>query len=204
MLVCGQIPSYSLALRDGSPIESVLDFKYLGSWIRTSDKDISVRKELATTACKKLTNVWKSPLSIKHRIRLFRATVEPVLLYGCETWTVNQEMLNRLNGFYTRLLRIVDNVDWTAHVRNSYLYGNGLIPPLADTIAKRTLKFAGHAFRAKEQLISDLLLFEPKPTSAKVSYLKTLCLHTGATKEELAGLMSDWDSWRTLVARLTN
>ena len=113
-------------------------------------------------------------------------------------------MLNRLNGCYTRLLRIVHNVDWTAHVRNSYLYGNGLIPPLADTIAKRTLKFAGHAFRAKEQLISDLLLFEPKPTSTKLSYLKTLCLHTGATKEELAGLMSDRDSWRTLVVHLTN
>ena len=63
----------------------------------------------------------ESPLSTEHRLRLFRAMVEPVLLYGCETWTVNQEMLDRLNGCYTRLLRIAHNVDRTAHARNSFL-----------------------------------------------------------------------------------
>ena len=117
-LECGKIPSFSITLRDDSPIEHVPDFKYLGSWIRTSDKDISIRKALATKARKNLSRVWKSPLSTEHRLPLFRAMVEPVLLFGCETWTVNQEMLDRLNGCYTRLLRIAHNVDWTAHARN--------------------------------------------------------------------------------------
>ena len=204
VLACGKTPPLNTyTLRDGSLIGCVSDFKYLGSWIRTSDRDISVRKALATKACKNLSSVWKSPLSTEHRLRLFRAMVEPVLLYGCETWTVNQEMLDRLNGCYTRLLRIAHNIDWTAHARNSFLYGNGAIPPLADTIAKRTLRFAGHAFRAKDQLVSDILMFEPRPTASKLSYLKTLCHLTGATKEELPGLMSDRDSWKIVVARLT-
>ena len=200
VLAWGKIPPFSITLRDDSPIEHVSDFKYLGSWIRTSDKDISIRKAHATKACKNLSRVWKSPLSTEHRLRLFRAMVEPVLLYGCETWTVNQEMLDRLNGCYTRLLRIAYNVDWTAHARNSFLYGNGTIPPLAHTIAKRTLRFAGHAFRAKDQLVPDIMMFEPRPTASKLSYLKTLCHLTGASKEELPGLMSDRDNWKVVVA----
>lgn len=94
---------------------------------------------------------------------------------------VNQEMLDRLNGCYTQLLRIAHNVDWTAHACNSFLYGNGTIPPLADTIAKRTLRFAGHTFRVKDQLVPDIMMFEPSPTASKLSYLKTLCHLTGAT-----------------------
>lgn len=80
-------------------------------------------------------------------------------------------MLDHLNGCYTRLLRIANNVDWTAHARNSFLYGNGTIPPLGHTIAKRTLRFAGHAFRAKDQLVPDIMMFEPRPTASKLSYL---------------------------------
>lgn len=73
-------------------------------------------------------------------------------------------MLDHLNGCYTRLLRIANNVDWTAHARNSFLYGNGTIPPLGHTIAKRTLRFAGHAFRAKDQLVPDIMMFKPRQT----------------------------------------
>ena len=109
---------------------------------------------MARETCKRLSSVWRSPLSFKHRLRLFRATVEPVLLYRCGTWTVNQEMVNKLEGCYKRLLRIVHCVDWTARIRNTYLYGNGLVPPISATIAKRSLEFAEHAFRAKDQPIS--------------------------------------------------
>ena len=105
-------------------------------------------------------------------------------------------MLDRLNSCYTQLLRIAHNVDWTAHARNSFLYGNGTIPPLAHTIAKRTLRFAGHAFRAKDQLVPDIMMFEPRPTASKLSYLKQ-------PKEELPGLMSEHDNWKVVVARLT-
>ena len=100
-------------------------------------------------------------------------------------------MLNKLDGCYTRLLRIVHCVDWTAGIRNTYLYGNGLVPPISTTIAKRSLKFAGHAFRAKDQPIPDLILWEPNPRSAKLYYVKTLCQYTGASKDELKTLMED-------------
>ena len=186
--------------------EDVSGFKYDGSWIRTSDKDISIKKALAIKACKNLPRVWKSPLSTEHRLRLFRAIVEAVLLYGFETWTVNQEMLDRLNGCYTRLLRIAHNIDWTAHARNSFLYGNGTIPPLAHTIAKRTLRFAGHTFRAKSQLVPDIMMFEPRPTASKLSYLKTLC-HPPAQPKKNAPVLCQTGTtgrswWRARQCRL--
>ena len=206
VLACGKIPPFSITLRDDSPIEHVSGFKYHGSWIRTSDKDISIRKALATKACKNLPRVWKSPLSTEHRLRLFRAIVEAVLLYGFETWTVNQEMLDRLNGCYTRLLRIAHNVDWTAHARNSFLYGNRAIPPLAHSIAKRTLRFTGHTFRAKSQLVPDIMMFEPRPTASKLSYLKTLC-HPPAQPKKNAPVLCQTGTtgrswWRARQCRL--
>ena len=55
--------------------------------------------------------------------------------------------------------------------------------------------------QAKDQLIPDIVMFEPRPTASKLSYLKTLCHLTGTTKEELPGLMSDRDNWKVVVAR---
>ena len=145
---------------------------------------------MAREACKRLSSIWRSPLSLVRRLRLFRATVELVLLYGCGTWTVNQEMLNILDGCYTRLLRIVHGVDWTTRIRNTYLYGNGLVPPVSTTVATRSLKFAGHPFRAKDLPISNLILWEQNPRSAKLSYVKTLCQYTGTSKDEIKTLNS--------------
>ena len=46
-------------------------------------------------------------------------------------------------------------------------------------------------------------MFEPRPPASKLSYLKTLCHLTGATKQELPGLTSDRDNWKVVVARST-
>ena len=51
----------------------------------SSEKDFEIRKAMAWLACNKLKLIWSSNLSIFLRIRLFRATVESVLLYNSET-----------------------------------------------------------------------------------------------------------------------
>ena len=48
------------------------------------------------------------------------------------------------------------HVPRTAHVHNSHLYGH--IPRIADTLCYRRVKFAGHAIRATQQPVSQLLL----------------------------------------------
>ena len=87
---------------DGRPIEHVQDFKYLGSYIADSRKDFNTRKGMAWSACTKLLKVWTSGISEDLKVKFFRACVEPVLLYGSETWTLNRQLEKRLDGCYTR------------------------------------------------------------------------------------------------------
>ena len=68
----------------GGGIAEVADFRYLGSWIMSSNKDFVVRRACAYEAANKLWRVWKSGCSRNTKIRVFRATVESVLLYGAE------------------------------------------------------------------------------------------------------------------------
>ena len=67
----------------GSCLEEVRDYKYLGSWVQSTEQDIKVRKAMAWKACNKLTKIWKSTLSRNLKIKLFHATVESVL--RCES-----------------------------------------------------------------------------------------------------------------------
>ena len=83
---------------DGHTIKRADDFKYLGSWIRDSNKDIKNRKSKAWVACHGLKKVWNSDLNDELKCRLFVATVETVLLYGCETWSLTKQMEKSLNG----------------------------------------------------------------------------------------------------------
>ena len=76
---------------NGVPLEEVNDYKYLGGSVGSTTHDIKVRKGLAWKAMSSLDVFWKSDMSHKVKLKIFRAAVEPVLLYGCETWTVDTE-----------------------------------------------------------------------------------------------------------------
>ena len=71
---------------DGTAIDWEQDFKYLGSWVKDSEKDLNIRKALAWKALNNMTKVGKSNMSISLSGRFF-ITVESILLYGCEEWT---------------------------------------------------------------------------------------------------------------------
>jgi hypothetical protein len=74
----------------------VEDFKYIEAWIHSSEKDITTRKAAAWRAFGRLSQLWKANLlSRKLKKRLFLATVESVLLYGCEAWTQPKDIASR-------------------------------------------------------------------------------------------------------------
>jgi len=107
-----------LSLSSG-PVDFVEDFCYLGSWIRTTDKDIASRKAKAWAAANKLWRLWKaSNLCQDLKRKIFRATVESVLLYGSECWTLAIAQQRSLDGKYTRLLRKALNVSYLSHTTN--------------------------------------------------------------------------------------
>ena len=135
------------------------DFKYLGSWVQSTGQDIKVRKAMAWKACNKLTKIWKSILSRNLKIKVFQATVESVLLYGCETWTITAKIRKALYGCYTRMLWSALNVNWKTHMTNEELYGD--IPQITTKIKARRLTFAGHCKRAEGCIVSKLVTWRP-------------------------------------------
>ena len=57
-----------------------------------------------------MNKVWKSGISDNLKQRLFVTTVESVLVYGCEAWTLTVKDKKALDGVYTRMLRAALNV----------------------------------------------------------------------------------------------
>ena len=143
----------------GNAIKIVENFKYLGSWMRSSEQDIKVRKALAWEACHKLNRVWSSPLKRNIKVRLFLATVESVLLYGSNTWTLTKKLEQQLDGTYTRMLRKALNVSWKQHMTNEELYKN--LQNVSKKIAERRLRLSGHCLRHPEEIASHLVLWQP-------------------------------------------
>ena len=135
--------------------------------------------------------------------KIFRTAVEPVLLYGCETWTLTVMSLNNeLDGVYTRLLRRVFGISWKSHTTNEVLYGN--IPTVSSTIRKRRLKFAGHLHRHPDQPAHHLLFWKPGHGKRyrgrpRLTYTDVLEKDTGLEGAKLRAKMMDRDRWRAVA-----
>ncbi len=196
---------------DGSEIKQALteqndqDFKYLGSWICSKERDINVRKALAWRSLHKMKQIWKSNMTRITKIRLFRATTESILLYGSGTWSPTKSEEKSLDGTYTRMLRMVLGVKWSDHTTNSTLYGN--MERVSSVIRNRRLQLAGHVFRDNSSPALNLITWRPKHGQAKrgrptATYVDTLLRDTGfETVEDLERCMDDRDIWRLLISR---
>ena len=133
------------------------DFKYLGSWIDSTERDIKIRKAQAWQALNRMRNIWESRMSRGLKIRFFLASIESILLYGCESWTTPQ-MESSLNGTHTCILRKVLNVKWRSHTTNK-LYGE--LPPVGNKIATRRMQLASHCHLHPEMSAHKLVLWQP-------------------------------------------
>ena len=89
-------------------LDNVFRFKYLGSTFTADGNqhfDIDERIAQAMQRCGTLRHVFGSPsLSLSLKLRLYVAAVCSVLIYGCETWTLDDKTIRRINGGNSRML----------------------------------------------------------------------------------------------------
>ena len=204
VMVFNQENDFDIKAKSGEIIKNVDEFKYLGSYIGSSTHDVKVRKALAWAACNKMRNVWKSTLPRKSKIRLFTSTVESILLYGCETWTLTKAEEKSLDGSYTRMLRTALNIRWQDHITNEEVYG--CLPKVSWKIAERRCRLAGHCVRHPEEEASKTVLWIP--TGGRVNrgrkattYIDTLKRDTGLQDtNELRATMLDRNTWKDYVS----
>ena len=132
----------------------------------------------------------------------FQAAVVSILLYGCTIWTLPKRLEKKLGGNYTRMLRAILNKSLRQHPKRHQLYGH--LPPITKTIQVRRTRHAGHRWRIKVELISDVLLWTPAYDRAKAgrparTYIQQLCEDTGCIPEDLPETMNDREKWRERV-----
>jgi len=110
---------------DDKILKQVDDFLYLGSWINSCNKEIGK----AWTALQKMDIIWKSNMSTPLKVAFFKSTIESFLLYGSSSWTLTQSLIKRIDGAYTKMLRVA----------------NGIV-----ICKEQRTRFSGHCWRSKE------------------------------------------------------
>ena len=110
-------------------------------------------------AIDRLSIIWKSDLTDKMEHSFFQAVVVSILQYGCTTWTLTKQLKKKLDGNYTRMLRAILNKSRRQHPTRHQMYGH--MPPIMKTIQARWTRHAGHWWRSKCELVSDVLLWTP-------------------------------------------
>ena len=134
---------------DGETVETVSDFIFRGSKI-TTDGDCSheIKRHLllGRKTMKNLDSIIKiRDIALSTKVRLVKAMVFPVVMYGCESWTVKKTECRRIDAFELWCWRRLLRVPWTA--RRSYQSILKEISPeysLEGLILRLKLQLFGH------------------------------------------------------------
>ena len=119
IMASGPITSYQI---DGKTVETVADFILLGSKI-TADSDCSHEiKRCLLPGRKVMTNldsILKSrDITLPTKVCLIKAMVFPVVMHGCESWTIKKAECQRTDAFELQCWRRLLRVPWTARKSN--------------------------------------------------------------------------------------
>ena len=134
---------------DGETMETVTDFIFLDSKI-TADGDCSHEiKRCLLLGRKTMTNldsILKSrDITLQTKVHLVKAIVFPVVMYGCESWTIKKAEHRRIDAFELWCWRRLLRVPWTARRSNQYIQkGNSPGCSLEGLVLKLKLQYFGH------------------------------------------------------------
>ena len=99
-MASGPITSWEI---DGEKVETVADFIFLGSKITVDDDcshEIKRRLLLGRKVMINLDSIFKSrDITLPTKVRLVKAIIFPVVMYGCESWTIKKAERRRIDAF---------------------------------------------------------------------------------------------------------
>ena len=159
-MASGPITSWEIY---GETVETVSDFILGGSKI-TVDGDcsheIKRRLLLGRKVMTNLDSILKSrDITLPTKVRLVKAMVFPVVMYGCEGWTVKKAERRRIDAFELWCWRRLLRVPWTARRSNQSILKE--ISPgcsLEGLMLKLKLQYFGHLTRRVDSLEKTLML----------------------------------------------
>jgi len=148
---------------DGETVETVADFVFLGSKITAGGDCSHESKRCLFLGRKVMTNldgILKSRgITLPTKVHLVKAMVFPVVMYGCESWTIKKAEHQRIDAFELWCWRRLLRVPWTARRSNQSILKE--ISPrcsLEGLMLKLKLQYFGHLMRRADSLEKTLML----------------------------------------------
>ena len=160
IMASGPIISWQI---DGEIMETVRDFIFGGSKI-TADGDCSHEiKRCLLLGRKVMTNLYSilksRDITLPTKVRLVKVMVFPVVIYGCESWTVKKAECQRIDAFELWCWRKLLRVPWTSWRSNQSILKE--ISPgcsLEGLMLKLKLQYFGHLMRRADSLEKTLMV----------------------------------------------
>uniref|UniRef100_A0A8D8SH15 Craniofacial development protein 2 n=1 Tax=Cacopsylla melanoneura TaxID=428564 RepID=A0A8D8SH15_9HEMI len=164
-------------------IERVKQYTYLGTIINEdwqNSQEIKSRIGKAKSTFNRMSTFFKTHnLSLDIKVRLLRCYIFSVLLYGVESWTLNEDTIKKLNAFEMWLYRRILKIPWTARVRNEEVLRRMKKDlEIMNTIKVRKLQYLGHIMRNEsrytllQSIMQGKIFGKRGPGRRRTSWLK--------------------------------
>jgi len=207
---------------DNSTFERVEGFKYFGTTLTNQNsiaEEIKSRLRSRNACYHSVQNLLSSTLLSKNlKIKIHRTIMLPVVLYGCEAWSLTLREERKLRMFENMVLRRIfgprrDDVtgEWR-RLHNEELNDLYSSPNIVRVIKSRKMRWAGHVARiGEERGVYRVLVGKPegkrplgRPRRRWVDNIRMDLQEVGSGYMDWIGRAQDRDKWRTLVSAVMN